>query len=114
MLLGRPFMISPKMIIPRSVFSLESSFQLDGSSSFAILAKWRSYYQDNPDTAPVRLSLVTILTSIANNLVGTAYANTLNVRPSDTAITYDIVFAIPALIILSIWVPVLVSLPSFS
>ncbi|KAH8924986.1 hypothetical protein BT69DRAFT_25309 [Atractiella rhizophila] len=47
---------------------------------------------------------------IANNLVGTAYANTLNVRPSNTAITYDIVFAIPALIILSIWVPVLVSL----
>ncbi|KAH8926859.1 hypothetical protein BT69DRAFT_920478 [Atractiella rhizophila] len=84
------------------------SFQLDGSSSFALLAKWRSYYQDNPDTAPAKVANLMFTDRIANNLVGTAYANTLNVRPSDTAITYDIIFAIPALIILSIWVPVLV------
>ncbi|KAH8926858.1 hypothetical protein BT69DRAFT_1347711 [Atractiella rhizophila] len=100
--------LQPSSLI-RSIWPSElfDSSLYDGSVNSALLAKWQSYYQADTNTAPAKVVNLIFTDKFANNVVGTAYANTLNVTPNDIVITYDIIFAIPALIVLSIWTLVL-------
>ncbi|KAH8923368.1 hypothetical protein BT69DRAFT_1319582, partial [Atractiella rhizophila] len=78
-------------------------FQIDGASNFAMRTKWQNYYLESTDTAPAAISNLVFIDVIANNVVGTTSADNLIVIPSDKSITYDVVYAIPAILLLALW-----------
>jgi hypothetical protein len=76
-----------------------------GSTNYALLAKWQSLIEADPENNPSQI-LNMIWTDIAaNNLVGTDTATTLMVAPYVPSITYDSRYGIPALLLMFIWLP---------
>ncbi|KAH8919874.1 hypothetical protein BT69DRAFT_1336917 [Atractiella rhizophila] len=85
----------------------EDIFQYGGTSSYALMAKWQNYYLDNLETAPERISNLIFSNIAANNVVGTSYADKLTITAIDKTITYKIVWAIPAFLLLALWTPLM-------
>ncbi|KAJ7925584.1 hypothetical protein B0H13DRAFT_1705846 [Mycena leptocephala] len=74
-------------------------------SNFALMSKFQSLISTDPQHGPSQILNLIWTDLMANNALGTDSRSTLLVRANVPSIAYDLRFAIPALILLVLWVP---------
>lgn len=91
-----------------SSVSPPAGFDYSGGGNYALLNKWQSNIQANPLNGPVKV-INSIWTDIlANNLMGTDTATTIFAVRYEPSVIYRLMYGIPALMLLVLWLPAFV------
>ncbi|KAF7763467.1 hypothetical protein Agabi119p4_8004 [Agaricus bisporus var. burnettii] len=76
-----------------------------GDYDHTTLAKFQSLVKDDAVLGPAQIRNLIWNDFMANNVLGTATASTMEVRRNQASLSYDLRYAIPGFIILAIWAP---------
>ncbi|KAJ6585513.1 hypothetical protein B0H19DRAFT_1227913 [Mycena capillaripes] len=76
-----------------------------GVSNFALLNKFQTLLSADPQQGPSLIQSLVWTDLMANNALGTASSSSILVRPNVPAISYDLRFAVPTLLLFLLWVP---------
>ncbi|KAF9469436.1 hypothetical protein BDZ94DRAFT_381931 [Collybia nuda] len=94
-----------------SIYGFPTDFIPDysGKNNFALLAKWQSLLDKDPENGTAQIRNLIWTDFAVNSLVGTTTYPTLLVASLEPSVTYDLRFGIPLLILLIIWVPAFIA-----
>ncbi|KAF8886344.1 hypothetical protein BD779DRAFT_1801035 [Infundibulicybe gibba] len=74
-----------------------------GQENYALLQKFQLLIGNDSTNGPARIQNLIWTDILANNIVGNATGNQLTVTPFQPSVSYNLVFAIPAILLFVIW-----------
>ncbi|KAJ2958316.1 hypothetical protein NQZ79_g6084 [Umbelopsis isabellina] len=86
--------------------SLSSGFDISGKSDYNLNKLWQNLTA-SPQNASEVIKLVWT-DFMANNVIGTGFPTTATISPRGQSVSYNLLYAIPAFVLLALWLPTIV------